>query len=195
MNNWCIARNKHSIILLIINTQSKNERLWQMFSLCTLNFDYQFKKLMNLTLNIPYIIHTCGHSVIIFCIKPCIITQHRNIVRHSADYWDVYFWDYSLCIKPHKTSLYKRPWSPRGEQRYSCILSFTSVLDGGGWSVPQSSCFTLGNGTWYPLYRKLGGLQSCSGLMQNISSPMWFDSQTFQPIARSYTDYSIAAHH
>jgi len=54
-------------------------------------------------LDVPYIIHACGHSVIIFCIKPRIITEHRNIVGHSLDYFYVYFWVYLLCIKPHKT--------------------------------------------------------------------------------------------
>ena len=33
---------------------------------------------------------------------------------------------------------------PEGEYRYSSILSLTSALDGGGWSVPRPSRFTPG---------------------------------------------------
>ena len=34
--------------------------------------------------------------------------------------------------------------SPEGEQRYSCTLSLTLVLDGGGWSMPHPGHFTPG---------------------------------------------------
>ena len=90
MNNWCIARNKHSIILLIINSHSKDERLWQVLSLCTLNFDYWFKKLMYLTLIVPYIIHTCdqieGHQDFILTIHFFHILDFQK----SKDIWIVH---------------------------------------------------------------------------------------------------------
>jgi hypothetical protein len=41
--------------------------------------------------------------------------------------------------------------------------------------------------TRYPLYRKLGGLQGCSGQCGN-SPPPGFDPWTVQPIASRYTD-------
>jgi len=47
--------------------------------------------------------------------------------------------------------------------------------------------------TRYPLYRRLGGPQSRCGQVQKISSPLGFDSQTVQPIASRYTDYTISA--
>jgi hypothetical protein len=34
---------------------------------------------------------------------------------------------------------------PEGEYRYSCTLSLTSALDGGGWSTPRPGRFTPGN--------------------------------------------------
>jgi len=35
--------------------------------------------------------------------------------------------------------------------------------------------------TWYPLYRRLGGLQRRSGQVRKISPPPGFDPQTVQP--------------
>ena len=40
---------------------------------------------------------------------------------------------------------------PEGEQRYSCTLSLTLALDGGGWSTPRPGRFTRGKVTQYPL--------------------------------------------
>jgi len=34
------------------------------------------------------------------------------------------------------------------------------VVDCGGWSTPSPDHFTLGNVPWYPLYRRLGGVQA-----------------------------------
>jgi len=42
--------------------------------------------------------------------------------------------------------------------------------------------------TWYPLYRRLGGLQDRSGWVRKISPPSGFDLRTVQPVARCYTD-------
>jgi len=50
-----------------------------------------------------------------------------------------------------------------GEYSYSCTLSSTSVLDGGGWSPPNTGSFTSRNETLYPLYRRLGCQQGRSG--------------------------------
>ena len=45
----------------------------------------------------------------------------------------------------------------------------------------------------YPLYRKLGGPQSRSGRVRNISPPPGIDPRTVQPVASRYTDWAIAA--
>jgi hypothetical protein len=41
--------------------------------------------------------------------------------------------------------------------------------------------------TRYPLYRRLGGLQSRSGQVRKISPPPGFDPRTVQPEASRYT--------
>jgi hypothetical protein len=53
--------------------------------------------------------------------------------------------------------------------RYSCTLSLTSALDGGGWSTSRSGRLTPGKDTRYPWYRRLGGSQGYSGRLQKIS--------------------------
>jgi hypothetical protein len=40
----------------------------------------------------------------------------------------------------------------------------------------------------YPLYRRLGGPQALSGLVQKISPPPGSDPRTVQPVANHYTD-------
>ena len=47
--------------------------------------------------------------------------------------------------------------------------------------------------TRYPLYRRLGGPQGRSGLVQKISPPTVFDLRTVQPVASRYTDWAIPA--
>jgi len=53
---------------------------------------------------------------------------------------------------------------------------------GGGWSMPFLGCFIPGKGTWYPLYRRVGGPQSHSGQVQKISLPPHIDIQTVKPV-------------
>jgi hypothetical protein len=51
-----------------------------------------------------------------------------------------------------------------GEWRYRSTRSLTSALDGGEWSASRPDRFTpQGKRPWYPLDRRLGGPQSCSG--------------------------------
>jgi hypothetical protein len=76
---------------------------------------------------------------------------------------------------------------PEREQRYSCTLSLTLALDGGGWSTPRPSRFTPGKQTRYTLCRRLGGPQGRSGRMRKISPPPGFDLRTVQPVASRYT--------
>ena len=40
--------------------------------------------------------------------------------------------------------------------------------------------------TVYPLYRRLGGLQSRSGQARKISPPLGFDPRTVRPVASRY---------
>jgi len=47
--------------------------------------------------------------------------------------------------------------------------------------------------TRYPLYRRLGRLQSRSGQVRKTSPPSGFDPQTVQPAASHYTNYAIQA--
>ena len=60
--------------------------------------------------------------------------------------------------------------------------------------MPRPDRFTPGKETRYPLYRKLGGIQSQSGQVQKISPPPGFEPRTVQPLASRYTDYVIPAH-
>jgi hypothetical protein len=48
--------------------------------------------------------------------------------------------------------------------------------------------------TRYPLYRRLGGLQSRSGQVQKISPPPGFDPRTVQPLAQALYRLSYRAH-
>jgi hypothetical protein len=77
---------------------------------------------------------------------------------------------------------------------YSCTLSLTSALDGGGWSTPRPGRFTPGKEACYPLHRRLGGPQSRSVRLRKISPPPGFDPQTVQAVASRSTDYDISVH-
>jgi hypothetical protein len=48
--------------------------------------------------------------------------------------------------------------------------------------------------TWYPLYRRLDGLQGWSVWVQKISPPLGFDPRNVQPVASHCTNYVILAH-
>jgi hypothetical protein len=66
----------------------------------------------------------------------------------------------------------------------------TSVLDGGEWSASRLCRFTPGGKSpRYPLYMRLGGPQSRSGLCgedTNVSVPGI--EPAVQPVTRRYTD-------
>jgi hypothetical protein len=44
--------------------------------------------------------------------------------------------------------------------------------------------------TWYPLYRRLSGLQARSVQVRKISHPSGFDPRTVQPVASRYIDWA-----
>ena len=80
-------------------------------------------------------------------------------------------------------------------QRYSPVLSLTSALDGGGWSMPRSGHFTPGKDP-VSIVKEAGW----------ASEPVWTGAENLAPTgmrspnrpARSeslrYTDYAIPAH-
>jgi len=83
--------------------------------------------------------------------------------------------------------------------RGRALLSLTTALDGGGWSMPCPSRFTTPpppppGKTRYQLYRRLcgprAGLDECG---KSRFSP-GFDPRTVQRVARRYTNWAIPAH-
>jgi hypothetical protein len=63
-----------------------------------------------------------------------------------------------------------------------------------GMSGERHAPATLPPGmTRYPLYRRLGRLQSRSGRVRKISPPPGLDPRTVQPVASRYTDYAVLA--
>ena len=83
-----------------------------------------------------------------------------------------------------------RPYGPQGEQRYSSTLSRPWHQKGvRGQPHAPAALYPPGK-TWCPLYRRLGGPQSRSGLVRKISPPSVFDPRTVQPVASRYTNYT-----
>jgi hypothetical protein len=63
----------------------------------------------------------------------------------------------------------------------------------GGWLTLGPGRFTPGNDP-VPIYRRMCVPQFRSGRVRKISRSPGFYSQTVQPVASCYTDYSILAH-
>jgi hypothetical protein len=76
-----------------------------------------------------------------------------------------------------------------GPEGYSFTLLLTSTLYGGGWSASRPGRFTPGK-TRNPLYRRLGGPQSRSGLVRKISPLPELDPRTVQPKASRYNAWT-----
>jgi hypothetical protein len=75
---------------------------------------------------------------------------------------------------------------------YSSTSSLTSALDVVGGQLHAPAALSPEK-SQYPIYRRLGGLQSLSGYVRKISLPPGFNSRTVQPVASRYTDYAIPA--
>ena len=91
-------------------------------------------------------------------------------------------------INVRQISPYNRPRRPTGGadvQLYSFPLN--SALHTSGLSTPRRGRFTFGKENWYPLYRRLGGLQDQSVQLRKVSPPPGFDPRTVQPVASRYT--------
>jgi hypothetical protein len=74
--------------------------------------------------------------------------------------------------------------------RYSCTLSLTSALDGGGWSTPRHGRFTPGKDP-VPILQEAGwasGPVWTSAENLRPPPPPGFDLRTVQPVASRYTD-------
>jgi hypothetical protein len=64
-----------------------------------------------------------------------------------------------VLLKSKKFTLEQTVKAQRGSRGIALLFLFTSVLEGGGWSMPFPSHFTSGKEVCYSLYRRLGGLQ------------------------------------
>jgi hypothetical protein len=73
------------------------------------------------------------------------------------------------------------------EWRYSSTHSLTSVLDGGEWSASRPGpLYPQGKSPWYPLDRRLGGIQNRSGHggeEKNSQPPPGIEPPIIQPVA------------
>ena len=91
------------------------------------------------------------------------------------------------CILVQVLRLCTGRLAPRGSRGITLLFHDTRWGEG-SVSRPDRS-LPLGK-TRYPLCRRLGGHQGCSGLVPKISPPPGFDPWTVQPVASRYTDYA-----
>jgi hypothetical protein len=66
-------------------------------------------------------------------------------------------------------------WST-GNVALLVYISLFSALVGFGWTRPLPGRFFHKTETQYPFYRRVGGLQTHSGQVRKISTPLAFDS-------------------
>jgi hypothetical protein len=78
---------------------------------------------------------------------------------------------------------------PEWEQRYSSNLSLIAALDGGGWSTPRPSRFTLG--TERPGAQRIERPQGRPGLVRKISPSPGLNIWTVPPVPTRCADYAI----
>jgi hypothetical protein len=91
------------------------------------------------------------------------------------------------------------PWRCIGEWRYISTHSFTSVLDGGKWSVSRSGRFTPRERT--PGTHWIEGWEGPRAVLdavvkRKIRSPRWEPNPRtliVQPVVQRYTDWTITA--
>jgi hypothetical protein len=66
-----------------------------------------------------------------------------------------------IVLIPMQNKAILLPPCTKGERRYSSYSFLTSVLDGGEWLVSHSGhSLPLGKDSWYPLDRRLAGLDT-----------------------------------
>jgi len=119
------------------------------------------------------------------------VTTSRKII--CSTYWE----DknlYRVLVVKVKFTLQQNTKAHRGEVRYSSNFSFNLGATRWGWWLTRHPVrFTPEKRTRFPMYRWLGGPQSQSGLVRNISSPPGFDPGTILARSRN-TDYATLAH-
>ena len=76
---------------------------------------------------------------------------------------------------------------PRGWVEVQLYSSMTAALEGGEWSAARPGRTLPPEKTRYPLYKRLGGPQGGSGLVENLV-PTESRSRTVQPVVIRYTD-------
>jgi len=65
----------------------------------------------------------------------------------------------------------------------------TAAIEGCEWSAAHPGCTLPLGKTWYPFYRRLGGLQGRSGWVENLI-PTAIRSRTVQPLVSRYIDWA-----
>jgi hypothetical protein len=73
----------------------------------------------------------------------------------------------------------------KGSRGIALLYTLTSVLHGGGWSMPQPGCLIPGKETENPLYRRLGGPQGQSERVKKNLAPTIILSLDHQPVANA----------
>jgi hypothetical protein len=106
--------------------------------------------------------------------------------------WKSYFWlnkKHTLNDKG-KFQPSKDYKGPDGKERYSCTLSLTSALDGGGWSRPSPGRFIPRKDPG-PIAKEAGWDPGpvWTGA-ENLASPPGFDPRNVQPVASRYRQLS-----
>jgi hypothetical protein len=209
-------------ILFIISLQSLSWHLWTIHKFfifpCNITFVHPYQPVVhyvNMTVCVCVHVHTHTHTHTCFCIifyhiKMFSGTAHIDIL--SA--WTLpaigLFWHLStsgttveLMVKVKVQVVPVLNWAPRhegilGEWMYS---SFFDLGTRCGWVVsftPQL-LYPQGKSPWYPLGRRLGGPQSCSGCSgeeKNSQSPCQeLNPRTLivQPVVQYYTNWAIMA--
>ena len=82
---------------------------------------------------------------------------------------------------------------PMGSRGIAVLYFLTLVIDGDKWSTPRLGHITSGKETCYLLYRRLGGPQSWSAWVREISPPLGFDPRAIQPVVSCYTNSALLA--
>jgi hypothetical protein len=122
-----------------------------------------------------------------------------------------------FCVSPHAPKLFlyfQRFWQqiinthikkkgkvhprtchegPQGEYRYSSTLSFTLVLDGGGWLTTRPGRFTPGKRDSVPIVQEAGWAPGPVWMGAENHAPLGLNPHTVQPIVSRYTNYAIPA--
>ena len=183
INGWCIALLYSPFFEAFDKCRKYEQRLICYIKIATDDpqlFDlYMETKLREKWNFVCHWYELCASIITIIC----FITGHRN------GYNNWFFLLLRICFttpstinKKVKVKFNLEHTRGRADvQHYSFFK--TSVLDGGGWSMPCASHFTPRKDTQYPLDRWLGGPHSKSGRVWKISAPPRFDPQTIRYIA------------